>query len=124
MKYLLDTHIFLWWISEPSKLLKKELKLLENSDKLIFVSVVSAWEIFIKKRLGKLKFNEDFEKIIENCNFNILSLSLNHITGLEKLMPIHQDPFDHLLISQSRYEDLVLVTRDKMIKKYDQVNFF
>ncbi len=119
MNILIDTHIFLWWLKEPSHLKKKELKLLENPDHTIYVSAVTSWEIIIKKALKKLVFQGDIKKAVADNFFKELPVSFEHTMQLEKLPPLHQDPFDRLLIAQSQHEDFYFMTHDQKIKNYE-----
>jgi PIN domain nuclease of toxin-antitoxin system len=122
-RYLLDTHILLWWLSDDKKLGKKRTELLAQSSNQIAVSTVSIWEIVIKKSLGKLKVPDNLKEVIYENEFEILSITPDHVLSLQNLPPIHNDPFDRLLITQSIYEDMVIVTADKIIPKYE-VNCF
>ena len=122
-KYLLDTHVFIWWMQDNDQLSAKVKKLISDPQNEIFVSSASIWEMSIKSRLGKLKitgFSEDFLKkqIITNF-FSFLPISLEHSFGIYKLKMHHKDPFDHMLISQAQVENCTIITKDKLFKKYD-----
>ena len=122
MKFLLDTHTFLWAISDSSLLSKKALLNIENPENEIFLSSASAWEIFIKHSLGKLDLKKDPENLIQEemqiGNYKSLEIKINHIFRLKKLPQIHKDPFDRILICQANVEDLIIITNDPLIKKY------
>jgi len=118
MKYLIDTHILIWWAENNKKLKKQYKKIIANGDNIIFVSVASVWEIIIKTKLKKIKFNVPVNKIIEKYNFHILDIKIDHILELNKLEDYHKDPFDRLLVTQSKVEDLILLTDDKLINQY------
>ena len=122
MKYLLDTHTFLWAIGEPDKLSKKVFEILENTDNEIFTSVVNTWEICIKYSIGKLDLKKDPEKFIleeiQEANFQILNIKLNHLFPLTRFPDFHKDPFDRLLIAQSQTEGMPILSNDPLIKKY------
>ena len=79
MKYLLDTHVFLWAISNKSELSKKALSILKSENNEIFVSSVTLWEIAIKTRISKLKIDgisvQDLPKIIKKLDFEIIELN-------------------------------------------------
>jgi len=119
MKILLDTCVFLWWISNDAKLSSKIRKIISQEENMIFVSFSSIWEIVIKRTLGKLEINCDFEEEIGNHNFQQLPINMKHILGVEALPLIHGDPFDRMIISQAISEDLTIITADKIISKYD-----
>ncbi|MBU0974999.1 type II toxin-antitoxin system VapC family toxin [Patescibacteria group bacterium] len=122
-KYLLDTHILLWWLTDSSKLGKSIRKILSDPNNYIAVSVASAWEINIKLGLNK-EFNMSVS--LEDCfneknGFNVLPVSLNHVFALEKLPALHKDPFDRMLISQAISEKCILISADKKIGQYSGV---
>ena len=119
MKVLLDTHILLWWLGDPLQLDEKELRLLKDPRNTIYVSSVSAWEISIKKALGKLKAPDNLEEAIRASDFQVLPMTIAHATGFEKLPNYHDDPFDRMLISQALCEGLTFLTHDQRIKQYD-----
>ncbi len=119
MKVLLDTHILLWWLGDVSQLEEKELRLLKDPRNAVYVSSVSAWEIFIKKSLGKLKAPDNLEEAIRASDFQVLPMTIAHALGIEKLPNYHDDPFDRMLISQALCEGLTFLTRDLRIKRYD-----
>ncbi|MBE9213414.1 type II toxin-antitoxin system VapC family toxin [Plectonema cf. radiosum LEGE 06105] len=123
MKLLLDTHTFMWWNSSPNQIPEQTLSLLTQTNNQIFVSLVSVWEIQIKTHLGKLDLQASLSEIIlrqqaEN-GVSLLSILLTHILELDSLPWYHKDPFDRLLIAQSRCENAVLVSRDHVFKAYD-----
>ncbi len=122
MKYLLDTHTFLWAIGETEKLSKKVLEIIENTDNEIFTSVVNTWEICIKYSIGKLDLKKDPEKFIldeiREANFQILDIKLSHLFPLTRLPNFHKDPFDRILIAQSQTENIPILSNDPLIKKY------
>jgi len=118
MKYLIDTHILIWWAENNKKLKKQYKKIIANGDNIIFVSVASVWEIIIKTKLKKIKLKVPVNKIIERYNFHILDIKIDHILEINKLEDYHKDPFDRLLVTQSKVEDLILLTDDKLINQY------
>lgn len=121
-KLLLDTHAFIWWASAPEKLSKKALRLCEDRNNVLILSVASVWEMQIKIQLGKLNLNEPLTGLIEEQqkvnDLQILPVELEHVLALENLADHHNDPFDRLLLAQSRVENLTLISKDPMIKKY------
>ncbi len=118
-RYLLDTHILLWWLSNDQKLAPKIRNLISKPNNHIIISTVSIWEIIIKKSLGKLKVPDNLKEVIIANDFEILPIIEDHALYLENLPFIHNDPFDRLLISQSIVEDLPFITIDSIIPKYD-----
>ena len=122
MRILLDTHIFLWALFEPTKLSSSLAKMYQDRQNTFFLSLVSIWEIQIKLQLGKLTFDIDLQKVItEQLNagyIEILPIKLEHIFNVQSLPFHHKDPFDRLLISQAIIEDLFLASSDSMISAY------
>lgn len=123
MKLLLDTHVFIWWSSEPNKLSERVLTLCKNIDNNLILSVASVWEMQIKLQLGKLKLKIPLQELIvsqqQTNNIQILSIDLNHVLELHNLPAHHNDPFDRLLISQANSENIHLVSKDEVFTKYE-----
>jgi PIN domain nuclease of toxin-antitoxin system len=117
--FLLDTHILLWWLYDEPKLSKQGRSLISNPENNIFVSAVSGWEISIKKASGKLIAPDDLGMALEKNNFQALDITFAHAQLAGILPPVHDDPFDRMLVAQSKIEDLSLVTHDKKLKHYD-----
>ena len=122
MRYLLDTHAFIWWDSEPKKLSAQVLALLQESNAQLFLSMASLWEMQIKIQLGKLKLRQPLEdiiqlQIIEN-NIQLLDITAQHIFALSSLDEFHKDPFDRLIISQSIHENLPVISKDNVFEQY------
>ena len=122
MKLLLDTHTFVWWDSDPSRLSSSALQACQNQANTMMLSVVSVWEMQIKTQLGKLKLNMPLAEIIRNQQqvngVQILSMTLDHVLALEDLPVHHKDPFDRLLIAQANVEEAVLVSSDSAFSEY------
>ena len=99
-RILLDTHIFLWWAQDPSKLRQSATETLgaENVD--LYLSIASAWEIAIKESLGKLIFNADLASSLETGKITLLPIDLRHTNHLRALPELHRDPFDRMLVAQ------------------------
>ncbi|MEP4533720.1 MAG: type II toxin-antitoxin system VapC family toxin [Cyclobacteriaceae bacterium] len=121
MNYLLDTHVYLWWQSNPEQLSDSARSAIKDVSNTIFVSAAVPWEITIKQRLGKLKVPEGIMDFMTIDNFLPLSISHDHISALSRLADHHRDPFDRIQIAQAVAEDLVLITGDKQILKYTEV---
>ena len=117
-RFLLDTHVVLWALGEPGKLRRPARTALEDAQNEVFVSVVSGWEIAIKRALGKLEAPDDLEGAIRMQGFEPLLMTFRHAEQAGGLPPHHRDPFDRMLVAQSQVEGLVLVTRDPDIPLY------
>ena len=128
MKILLDTHIFLWFITNNNRLSRKYCDSISNPDNEIYLSVVSVWEAMIKYQLGKLTLPESpdtyLSKQREKHLISSLSIDETTIAQLAKLPPLHHDPFDRLLICQSLEHDLMMMTEDKAIISYPMAKVF
>ncbi|MDT8391903.1 MAG: type II toxin-antitoxin system VapC family toxin [Lentisphaeria bacterium] len=123
MKYLLDTHVFIWMASDPTGLPTKVAAILRDSGNDVLLSMASIWEMQIKVQLGKLELTATLPELVEQQRtrnaVEILPISLDHLWEVGKLPPIHKDPFDRLLIAQSRHEDIFFLTADRIISSYD-----
>ncbi|NOY92202.1 MAG: type II toxin-antitoxin system VapC family toxin [Deltaproteobacteria bacterium] len=123
MRILLDTHVWLWMLSDPGKLRDSAREVLEARESELHLSAASAWEIAIKYRLGKLPLPEEpalfVPKRLERDGVRPLPISHAHALAEAGLPPHHRDPFDRLLVAQARVEGLVLCTVDPMIGRYD-----
>jgi PIN domain nuclease of toxin-antitoxin system len=118
MNFLLDTHVLLWALSSPERLGDETRRMLENSTNIVFASAVSAWEIEIKRNLGKLRAPADLEAEVRVVRFTELPLRFSHVRALARLPNLHRDPFDRVLVAQAVADDLTLVTRDRRLLEY------
>ncbi|MFH1672705.1 MAG: type II toxin-antitoxin system VapC family toxin [Pseudomonadota bacterium] len=122
MKLLLDTHIFLWYISGDHHLPKSLKDIIQDSANEVYLSVVSLWESIVKYRLGKLPLPLSPEKYLplqrERHDISSLSLDEAAIIHLSDLPSLHRDPFDRMLICQAIEHDMTIVTMDAAIAQY------
>ena len=122
MKILLDTHIFLWFISGDSRLSADIRDVVRDPDNEIYLSVVSVWECIVKYQLGKLPLPEPPEIYLPKQRdlHQIASLDLDEssVVQLSKLPPLHRDPFDRILICQALQNGLTIVTVDAAVRAY------
>jgi len=122
MKALLDTHSFLWFILDDSKLSESARSLIENPDNEVVVSPATYWEIAIKIRLGKYTLPATYQGFIESQilanDFQVLPIEPKH-TALLTTMPFHhKDPFDRLLVAQAISEEIPLISIDEKLDPY------
>ncbi len=121
MKYLLDTHAFVWAVSDVTPLTPKVLTVLSDPKAEVFVSSASAWEISIKHRSGKFPeaalILSDFYKTLAKARFLELMISSQHGMSAGDLAWDHKDPFDRVLVAQAQLERLVFITSDSMISQ-------
>jgi PIN domain nuclease of toxin-antitoxin system len=122
MRFLFDTHTFLWFHGARAKLSTEVLELCEDPTHTIFLSLVSLWEIQIKHQVGKLELTMPLKDLIEKQqaenDIQFLPIALSHILALDRLPLYHKDPFDRLLIAQAQIENLILLSRDTELKQY------
>ena len=118
MRLLLDTQVVIWWFGVDSRLSPEAAAKIREAD-LVFVSAVSVWEIGIKAALGKLKTPDDIEVRMQATNFAQLPVSFAHARAAAKLPLHHRDPFDRMLIGQASIENLMLVTADALMQRYE-----
>ncbi|MEH2171072.1 MAG: type II toxin-antitoxin system VapC family toxin [Nostoc sp.] len=122
MRALLDTHAFIWWVTNDPQLSANARNAIADSGNILFLSVVSAWEIVIKNKLGKLTLPESVEQYIPSRlainRFESLPIQMSHVLQVASLPSIHRDPFDRILIAQSQVENLPIVTIDRQITQY------
>lgn len=120
MRLLLDTHVLIWAVSRPERLEARIRAALAAPGTTAFVSAVSAWEIAIKRALGRLGFPlEDFDRVLDEAGLEHLPVLAAHGIEAGSLPRHHGDPFDRMLIAQARVEDLVLVSEDVALAAYD-----
>lgn len=117
MRLLLDTHVLLWALDE-SPLSAEAQRLIESTSTTVCVSAASAWEIGIKKALGKLRCPDDLEEQLRLARFVPLPVTIAHGLEVGALPALHGDPFDRLLVAQARTERMTLVTRDERLADY------
>ncbi len=118
-RFLLDTHVFLWWLGDAPELGPRCRELLADQRNEVFVSAATTWEISIKKALGKLDAPEDMDSIVEDEGFSKLPISLYHGQLAGSLPALHRDPFDRMLVAQAQAEGLILMTSDTNIGLYN-----
>lgn len=122
MRFLLDTHIWLWMIAEPRRFSAGTASLLEDPANQLLLSVASSWEIAIKFSLGKLSLPSSPAKYvsaqIEKTGVTPLCIEHSHALHIATLEPHHRDPFDRLLIAQAELEDATMVTADRQFAPY------
>lgn len=117
MRLLLDTHVVLWWIANYA-LSAEAREAISDPSNDSMVSVASAWEMAIKRALGKLDMPDDLGYQLARHGFVPLSINLAHALAAGALPRHHTDPFDRLLIAQAQIEGLTVVTRDVRFAAY------
>lgn len=122
MKLLLDTHIFLWYISADKKLSPRFRDEIRNPENQTYLSIISLWEVIIKYQIGKLPLPEPPQSFLplQRQQHQIESLPLDEqsVRYLGQLPQLHRDPFDRMLICQANTNQMTLVTSDSAILQY------
>lgn len=117
-RLLVDTHAVLWWLSDSKDLSATARSEIAEPASEMLVSVASAWEIAIKRALGKLRAPDAMPAAIEAAGFSWLAIAPGHAWAVSELPDHHRDPFDRLLIAQARAEDLPVLTADRRFRPY------
>jgi PIN domain nuclease of toxin-antitoxin system len=120
VRYLLDTHTLVWWWIDDARLPQAARTVIATPGHTIIVSAVSAIEISTKHHLGKwpdvARIVADFEGLVRRSRFGTLPITLEHGTLAGSLAWAHRDPFDRLLLAQSRHENLQLISGDPVFR--------
>ena len=118
--YLLDTHVFLWFVMGDRRLGQEVNAIIRNAAGQAYLSIASIWEISIKQGLGKLPpLTTDPKDVMSATGLMPLNISIEHAKLAGRLPLLHRDPFDRMLVAQAQIEDLILITSDPDIPKYD-----
>ena len=125
MNCLLDTHAFLWFVSDHSSLSATGKEIIEDQQSLVYLSSASIWEMAIKSSLGKLAVPDSLQQFVESHivrnDFGVLQIMPEHAEQVAKL-PFpetgHRDPFDRMIIAQAICHDLTIITRDAAFRDY------
>ena len=122
MKILLDTHIFLWAITDDPRMTKKQRAVFENGSNDLYLSTASIWEMLPLVGVGTLPLPTPavayIHKHAEKNRIAALGIHAAHLAELEKLPPLHRDPFDRMLAAQARAEKMPILSSDPALKKY------
>ena len=118
MRLLLDTQALLWWLGDAAELGPAARNAIGDGANTVFVSAASAWEMEIKRALGKLRSPEDLEETLMAERFLELPVRFAHTAALRALPSLHRDPFDRLLVAQAGVERLTIVTSDPIFARY------
>ena len=123
MKILIDTHVALWWVNEHEKLSRKARDILLDESNILYLSIVSCWEIAIKASLGKLTEFEggvnSFLGLLKAMPVNLKPIEPRHVAAVESLPFFHRDPFDRMLIAAAMVDGMTILSADENIHKYD-----
>ena len=122
MRQLLDTHTFLWYITDNPKLSRRSLERIQNEENDNLLSLASVWEMAIKQSIGKLRFNLPLDVFIPQQlqvnEMQLLDIQLSHVAEIATLPLHHRDPFDRLLIAQAMVEQIPILGTDSFFDAY------
>jgi PIN domain nuclease of toxin-antitoxin system len=123
MRALLDTHAFLWWVTDDAQLSPAARAIIEDADNELYLSAASAWEITIKVQSRRLPLPvspvEFVPQHMHESGFRPMPVEITHALLVHDLPPLHRDPFDRLLIAQAQAEGVPIITADPLIRQYD-----
>jgi len=111
--------VVLWWLTKSQPLSAHAHSAIADPGNGVYVSAATAWEIAIKRTLGKLQAPENLREMLRTKQLQPLAIQFHHALAVQKLPLLHTDPFDRMLIAQAQEERLTLITRDPAIMKYD-----
>jgi PIN domain nuclease of toxin-antitoxin system len=117
LRVLLDTHVLVWWASDDPRLGSAGRDAIRTATD-AYVSIVTAWEIAIKRAIGKLKMLPVTDDFLDAQGFNLVPVTLDHAAVSSYLPLHHRDPFDRMLVAQAYHEKLTLVTHDPRLFAY------
>jgi len=121
LNLLLDTHVLLWAAAGSKRLSRSARALLLDEGNNLHFSPASLWEIVIKRRLGRDDLEADpfrLRRMLASSGYAELSVTSDHVLAVDGLPPLHNDPFDRLLIAQARSEGMRLLTVDARVVAY------
>ncbi|MDB5971325.1 MAG: twitching motility protein PilT [Hydrocarboniphaga sp.] len=121
MILLLDTHLLLWAAGQPEKLPAAARSLLEDAHNELLFSPASFWEIVIKRGLDRDDFRIEPRRLrrgLLDNGYRELAVTSEHAIAVERLPPLHKDPFDRMLLAQAEVEGITLLTSDKLLASY------
>lgn len=122
MRYLIDTHCFLWHFLDAARLSADARRVLTDPLSDLTLSAASIWELVIKERIGKLRLPEQVNDFVDTrvaiLGCGVLAVGQPHIRALAGLEMHHRDPFDRMLVAQAVHEDMTLITADDQLRAY------
>jgi PIN domain nuclease of toxin-antitoxin system len=122
MRILIDTHVLVWWFSDPGRLSKRAASIVTNTVNTVLVSAATAWELSIKVNLGKLDamaLLADLPHRLEQTGFTELPVTIAQATRAGLLPLHHRDPFDRLLVAQAQDLGVPILSADSSLDSYD-----
>ena len=122
MKYLLDTHTFLWIAGDLSSLSRKVLNIVKDRRNQLFLSAASGWEVAMLEQLERIELPDSAKRFVPEAIkvMNVIPIPIGFTTAISAacLPMIHRDPFDRVLIAEALKEKLTILTKDKLFAEY------
>jgi PIN domain nuclease of toxin-antitoxin system len=118
LKLLLDTHTMIWVFSAPHLLSAQAREVIAAGENEVFVSVISPWEVAIKRSKRNLPAPDDLAGAVDAHRFQLLPVLLRHTEAIDSLSNHHGDPFDRMLVAQAIVDGLTLITSDRTLRRY------
>jgi PIN domain nuclease of toxin-antitoxin system len=121
VKLLLDTQLLLWAAGHPERLPVGARTVIDDARNQLMFSATSLWEIAIKSTLGRADFRADaglLRRGLLDNGYDELAITSEHAVAIANLPPIHNDPFDRMLVAQSAVEGILLLTADPIVAQY------
>jgi len=120
--YLLDTHTAIWFFNGDNAISETAKKIILDTSNVKYINIASAWEVAIKRSIGKLNIagnTADFIHDAETNGFIFLPIKNEYLAVLEQLPLLHRDPFDRLLVATAISEQMTFISADKNIAQYN-----
>lgn len=118
MRLLLDTHVLIWAISNPGRLSISAQRAIASRENEVYVSVISPWEIAIKKSRHRIEDLVALDPVLKDSEFELLPVLLRHTRAIESMPHHHRDPFDRMLVAQAVVDGMTIVTADRKLTRY------
>ena len=119
MILLLDSNVLVSWLDDRRPLAEPAGRSIADPANSVLVSAATVWELEIKRALGKVDFDADLARAIDDAGFSGIAITLQDATAAANLPPHHRDPFDRMLVAQAQRHDAVLVSRDRALASYE-----
>jgi len=118
VRLLLDTHVAIWFFEDVGLLTEEARMAILEPNNVSYLSAVSVWESAVKQSLGRMSLPEELDVGAVRAGFQELPVTWAHGRAAAALPALHRDPFDRMLVAQAAAENLVLLTRDRLVTQY------
>lgn len=117
---LVDTHVLLWLLFGMREAVSERAEdVLSDGRTPVSISAVSAWEIGVKRSIGKLEIGDAWPLALRALGFDAMPITALHAAEVDRLPWHHRDPFDRMLVAQAKVEDHALISADPRMREYD-----